>query len=173
METSNTYRHNFSSTMMSALYEFSKVHQYDAREDYKEVWVAWMEENEVIICEEIKLLKSKGFEGDVREKMYKSGRYYFRKKNDHGERHKEKQNRKKYVALDHEFLDLMDNHITRSDILFKPSTMFESFCILYEHEINEEESRMEQEHNMSHEEFNKKIKKTYKNRYFQNNNINK
>ena len=172
METSNIYRHNFSSTMMSALYEFSKVHQYDAREDYKEAWIAWMDENEVIIYEEIKLLKAKGFEGDVREKMYKSGRYYFRKKNDHGERHKETQMRKKYVALDHEILDLMDNHMRRIDDLSKPSIMLESFCILHEKELDEEELRLTQEYNMSRDEFYRKIKKTYKNRYFQNINKN-
>ena len=168
-KVATVYRHNLSDEIMKSLYDFSKIHQFDNRTDYKEAWTSYMEENENMINVEARRLKDQGFEGDVREKMYKSGRYYFRKKMDHGDRKKETTARKKYISLDHKFLQLMDDHILRDTVSSKPAISFESFCILYESEINQEEVRLFEEYNMNVEDFNKKIKKTYKNRCFQNN----
>lgn len=163
------YRHNLSDEIMKSLYDFSKIHQYDDRVDYKDAWASYMEGNENMINIEAKRLKEQGFEGDVREKMYKSGRYYFRKKKDHGDRKKETRVRKKYISLDHQFLELMDDHILRYTVSSKPAISFESFCISCEDEINEEETRLREEYKMDVVDFNKKLKKTYKNRCFQNN----
>ena len=160
------FRHNFSETIMQHLYEFSKMHQYDSRADYKEAWEAWTDENNTLICNEQKRLKENGFEGDIYDKMYKSARYYFRKKKDFGERKKELVERKKYVALDNEMLEKMDIHMERHGAELKPSLCFESFCIMCEEEIDAEERRLYDEHNMDKGEFLKKLKKTYKNRCF-------
>lgn len=166
--SSKIFRHNFSDTIMKHLYEFSKMHQYDSRPDYKEAWGTWTDENNTLICEEQKRLKENGFEGDIYDKMYKSARYYFRKKKDFGERKKELVERKKYVALDNEILEKMDIHMERHCYEEKPALCFEAFCIMYENEIDAEETRLYEEHNMDKDEFLKKLKKTYKNRYFQN-----
>ena len=162
------FRHNFSENIMKHLYDFAKIHQYDSRADYKDAWSEWTDQHNIDICNEHKRLKENGFNGDIYDKMYKSARYYFRKKKDYGERKKELTNRKNYVALDNEFLQKMDIHMERHCQGEKPSIAFESFCIMYEEDIDAEERRMEEDYKMGKEEFLKKIKKTYKNRHFQN-----
>lgn len=162
------FRHNFSESIMKGLYDFSKIHQYDVRSDYKEAWNVWTENHREEIGAEEQRLKENGFDGDVCDKMYKSARYYFRKKKDFGERKKESSIRKQYIALDNMFLEKMDCHMTRHSCGEKPALCFEMFCIMYENDIYEEENRMSEEYNMDKTEFLKKIKKTYKNRYFQN-----
>jgi hypothetical protein len=162
------FRHNFSEDIMKCLYDFSKIHQYDARSDYKEAWGVWIEIHKDMVSLEERRLKENGFEGDVYDKMYKSARYYFRKKKDFGERKKEQSTRKKYVALDHMFLEKMDTHMLRHCLGEKPALCFEMFCIMHEMDIYEEEDRVCHDYGIIKEDFMKKIKKTYKNRYFQN-----
>jgi len=169
----NTFRHNFSESIMKALYGFAKMHQYDARNDYKDAWKDWTENNEQVIREEEERLKGNGFTGDFQDKMYKSGRYYFRKKKDFGERKKESRVRRQYIALDNELIDKMDTHIARNERGLKPAICFETFCMIYEEDINMEEERLFEEYNLLPDTYSKKLKKTYKNRYFQNKNKNK
>ena len=52
----------------------------DHRKEYKKAWEPWCEENKEMIAEEIRRLKQTGYDGDITDKMYKAGRYYFRKK---------------------------------------------------------------------------------------------
>ena len=181
----NTFRHNFSESIMKSLYGFAKMHQYDARNDYKDAWKDWTESNEVAIQEEKARLKGNGFTGDFQDKMYKSGRYYFRNKKDFGERKKESVVRKQYIALDNDLIEIMDNHIMRYGYGqgqgqgqvqgqgqihwdgLKPAICFEEFCIRHEEVIDEEEKRLFEEYGVAQEAYSKKIKKTYKNRYFQ------
>lgn len=167
-ESTTVFRHNFSDSTMKILYNFAKLHQYDVRADYKESWKQWTEENNNIIFEEQKRLKENGFNGDIYDKMYKSARYYFRKKKDFGERKRENVERKKYIALDNELLEKMDIHMERYCHGEKPAICFEMFCIMFEEDINNEERRLCEDYNISTGDFSKKIKKTYKNRHFQN-----
>ena len=74
------YRFKFTEEFMEVLYEFSKIHQYDERKDFKEAWKIWVEENETIINQETTRLNDLGYKGDILDKMFKSARYYFRKK---------------------------------------------------------------------------------------------
>ena len=177
-----TFRHNFSDSIMKSLYGFAKMHQYDARNDYKDAWKDWTESNEVAIQEEKARLKGNGFTGDFQDKMYKSGRYYFRNKKDFGERKKESIGRKQYIALDNDLIEIMDNHIMRYGYgqgqgqgqgqghgqELKPAICFEEFCSRHEEVINDEEKRLFEEYGVAQDDCAKKIKKTYKNRYFQN-----
>ena len=166
----NTFRHNFSESIMKALYGFAKMHQYDARNDYKDAWKDWTESNEPVIREEEERLKGNGFTGDFQDKMYKSGRYYFRIKKDFGERKKELSVRKQYIALDNDLIEIMDNHILRHGHGLKPAICFEEFCIRHEEEIDAEEKRLFEEYDLVQDAYSKKIKKTYKNRCYQNKN---
>ena len=77
-----TYRFEFSKSFIDELSRFSKVHQYDERRAYKEAWVRWKSNTEIseIISVEVRHLESIGYMGDIEDKMFKSGRYYFRKK---------------------------------------------------------------------------------------------
>jgi hypothetical protein len=106
------YRFKFTEDFMEELHNFSKIHQYDHRKDFKEAWVKWADDNEDIISKEVERLKALGYLNDdiVDDKMFKSARYYFRKKS--SVRPEPKQ-RRQYIVVDHELLDKMDFHIIK------------------------------------------------------------
>jgi hypothetical protein len=74
------YRYKFTDKFMNELYIFAKVHQYDHRKVFKEAWEVWLEENNTIVASEEKRIIELGYSGNIIEKMFKSARYYFRKK---------------------------------------------------------------------------------------------
>ena len=77
-----TYRHEFGKEFMANLSCFSKVHQYDDRHAYKSEWTKWTQQEEIAqeIDIEKRRLQENGYKGDIEDKMFKAGRYYFRKK---------------------------------------------------------------------------------------------
>jgi hypothetical protein len=77
-----TYRHEFSKEFMAKLSRFSKVHQYDDRHAYKSEWQKWINQEEIAQAMDIekRRLQENGYIGDIDDKMFKAGRYYFRKK---------------------------------------------------------------------------------------------
>lgn len=77
-----TYRHEFGKEFMAKLSGFSKVHQYDDRHTYKSEWNKWTQQEEIAeaIDAEKRRLQENGYTGDIDDKMFKAGRYYFRKK---------------------------------------------------------------------------------------------
>jgi len=74
------FRFKFSPEIIELLTYFAKLHQFDKRVDYKEAWKKWYEDNSDILKEEGDRIINLGYNGDVKDKMYKSARYYFRKK---------------------------------------------------------------------------------------------
>jgi hypothetical protein len=161
----NIYRYKFTQEFMDELYIFSKIHQYDHRKDFKDAWLIWKDENETIIEEEINRLTSLGYEGNILDKMFKSARYYFRKKI--ADR-KEPRQRNPYVGLKKETIEMIDKHIISIIQINKPADGFLQFC----HDesnlaaIKEEISNLLGNGYKDHLEIRNKIKKTYKNRYF-------
>jgi hypothetical protein len=98
--------------------------------------------------------------------MFKSARYYFRKKSTEKKTPKE---RRTYIHVEPELLEAMDAHIARKIVLLKdyqPKSGFANFCeenmdvlrknVAYICSKGVTDSRVIQD----------KIKKTYKNRYF-------
>ena len=77
-----TYRHEFGKEFMDHLSRFSKVHQYDDRHAYKSEWQKWSKQENIaeMIEVEKRRLEENGYIGDIDDKMFKAGRYYFRKK---------------------------------------------------------------------------------------------
>ena len=75
-------RFEFSNAIIDALKAFTEVHRYDDRKTYKEAWAAWMlmEDTATIFNADVKRLTDLGYKGDVADKLFKSGRYYFRGK---------------------------------------------------------------------------------------------
>ena len=92
--------------------------------------------------------------------MFKSARYYFRKK---GTEKKEPLDRREYISLDTMFLQLMDEHISKN--IQKPSEGFIQFCDENREVLKEQVEKMV-ELQMSLDSIKEKVKKTYKNRYF-------
>ena len=160
------FRFKFTDAVMGHITDFAKVHQYDSRENYKEAWQEWAEENDDIIFAEKKRLASLGYSGDVEEKMYKAGRYYFRNKQARDDT--DKKQRRKYIPTSREIIEAMDSHITHGIAKgnFTPAEGFDNFCENYRRLLVEEITRTLQIVKLDSDEMSNKIKKTYKNRYF-------
>jgi hypothetical protein len=162
----NIYRYKFTQEFMDELYKFSKIHQYDDRKVFKDAWNIWTEDNEKLIRTEIERLNSLNYEGDVLDKMFKSARYYFRKKST---TRPEPKARRQYLSVQKDLLDAMDEHIANGvrDSDYKPSDGFVDFCRNSVDLLKEEVTRLLINHNINDVNFiNEKFKKTYKNRYF-------
>lgn len=163
----NIYRYKFSILVTEQLFSFSKIHQYDDRSTFKDAWKEWIKENYDLVEIEIRRLQNLHYEGDILEKMFKSARYYFRKKNPCIN---EPKKRGTYLTIQKEILEVMDKHISLSLVNIKPSERFDDFCIQNQNILKEEIIRLMNANNNNAEEIKKKIKKTYKNRNFLYNN---
>lgn len=161
----NIYRYKFIEEFTGELYKFSKIHQYDHRKDFKEAWNIWVEDNQGLVDEEIRRLSNLGYDGDILDKMFKSARYYFRKKSTEK---KEPQKRRMYIGVEKELLEAMDKHILQNvkNKEYKPSDGFSVFCKENIEILQEEVNRLCKCGLTNHIEIKDKIKKTYKNRYF-------
>jgi hypothetical protein len=161
----NIYRYKFTNEFTSELFTFSKIHQYDHRKDFKEAWKIWLEENESIVDDEVRRLHNFNYEGNVQEKMFKSARYYFRKKSTEK---KEPTERRIYVSVQKDLLDAIDEHINSQikNKNYKPSQGFDEFCKNNIELLKNEVNILCKNGLTDSNEIKKKIKKTYKNRYF-------
>ena len=156
---SQIFRFKFSDEFIGQLTPFAKLHQHSDRNTYKEEWKRWVENNDEIILNETNRLTELGYNGDITDKMYKSGRYYFRNK-------KEQQPRKRrqYVSIEHEVIEIMDTHIN-SNLDTKPSVSYGHFSESYSTQLDEEMTRLLDE-GLTRDTIKDKFKKTFKNRYF-------
>jgi len=161
----NIYRYKFTDDFTKEMFKFSKVHQYDHRKDFKEAWNIWTEENDNIVNEEVRRLTNLGYDGDILDKMFKSARYYFRKKSTEKKAPAERRN---YISVQKDLLDAMDEHINSKlkEDDYKPSDGFDEFCKKYIDVLKEEVNMLCRNGFTNSEEIKRKIKKTYKNRYF-------
>lgn len=160
----NIYRYKFTVEFTEELFKFSKIHQYDHRKDFKEAWEVWTENNSELVDTEVRRLTNLGYDGDILDKMFKSARYYFRKKSTEK---KEPVKRRIYVGSQKELLDAMDDHIkTNLSKDFKPSDGFDEFCKENIDLLKEQVKQLCQAGITDSNEIKAKVKKTYKNRYF-------
>ena len=161
----NIFRYKFTEDFTNELYKFSKIHQYDHRSDFKEAWNIWTEENEDLVDDEIRRLSNLGYDGDVLDKMFKSARYYFRKKSTEK---KEPVKRRIYVGSQKDLLEAMDDHIkcNISSGEFKPADGFDEFCKKNVDILKDQVNQLIRSGITDSNEIKSKIKKTYKNRYF-------
>lgn len=160
----NIYRYKFSEDVMKQILNFSKIHQHDTRDDYKEAWSNWIIINDDMIAMETRRLEELGYVGDVEDKMYKAGRYYFRSKNPN----KTKPcNRREYISMSPQMIQAMDSHIadTASNNNFTPANGYNWFCEANEELLLREITILKQLGKLDADDLISKIKKTYKNRY--------
>jgi hypothetical protein len=161
------FRYKFTQEFMDHLYQFSKIHQYDDRKSFKEAWLQWVIDNDELVGSEVTRLSDLGYKGDIVDKMFKSGRYYFRKKSTK-KTELPPQQRKHYVCIKKEMLDEMDTHIARNIRTdnYKPSDGFSDFCNCNMELLKTCISNLIEQGMKDSEVIREKIKKTYKNRYF-------
>ena len=159
------FRFKFTEEFMEELYKFAKIHQYDHRKDFKEAWNIWLEENEDIVQEEADRMHYLRYDGDVLDKMFKSARYYFRKKSPVKIEPKQ---RRQYIGVSHELLEAMDTHI-RTNIHsndYQPKTGFINFYEANKRLIVQTFKSFFEQNIKDGVFIQTKLKKTYKNRYF-------
>ena len=163
--TIQIYRYKFTDEFMSELYIFSKVHQYDHRKVFKEAWEIWLEENSNMVDSEVNRLENLGYEGNIIDKMFKSARYYFRKKSTEKKALAE---RRECISVEKSFLESIDKHIISGIIRenYKPSDGFDEFCQMHMDLLKEQVHLLCKNGFVNSNEIGQKIKKTYKNRYF-------
>jgi len=174
-------RFEFSTEIIDHVAAFAQMHQYDDRKTYKEAWTEWMANNEIaaLFHAEVKRLTELGYKGDVADKLYKSGRYYFRQKT-YGFPNLSLQPEpmgvrgalvapRRYVLLSRELLSAMDDHIERGlrqQTDFTPAKGFAEFALGADVASYHSEIARLSEIMPTGEAVGDKIKKTYKNRYF-------
>ena len=157
----NIYRYKFTQDIMDELHNFSKIHQFDDRVQFKEAWQLWTVEFDETIRVEIQRLSHNGYEGDILDKMFKSARYYFRKKSSVKPEVKE---RREYVSFQKDILTLMDDHINLTKL--KPADGFTDFCNANMEALKKEITYLVEHNIKDAKQIQAKFKKTYKNRYF-------
>ena len=159
------YRYKFSEELKMVLYGFAKLHEFTDRKIYKEKWEEFLKINNAVILKEVRDLHNKGYNGDIMDKMYKSARYYYRKKKT---TKVDPKKRRPYISLSRNYLDVVDEHITNNNC--KPSDGYINFCTNNKDIIMKEILLLKDQH-LTDVEILDKLKKTYKNRHFQLNKI--
>jgi hypothetical protein len=133
--------------------------------------MAWLAHDEIaaLLTTDVARLSGLGYKGDVLDKLYKSGRYYFRGKNA-ADKAANADKARKYVLLNHALLDAMDDHIERGlrNDTYTPASGFDDFCKTSsaEESVFKSEVARLSEFMPTGEAVHAKLKKTYKNRYF-------
>ena len=161
----NVYRFKFTDKVTESITQFAKIHQFDDRHDYKEAWNEWLEENEDLVNDETKRLQELGYDKDIKDKMFKSGRYYFRKKTGNTTTPVK---RRDYITIDHTILIAMDKHIIENlnKDGYTPAKRHDMFCEENTDLLSREIVQLVKTSAIDAKQLADKIKKTYKNRYF-------
>ena len=180
------FRFNLSDEMVDALLQFSKMHQFDDRNSYTDAWNEWKNTPHIskMLADEIERLQNLDYRGSaesIENKIFKSGRYYFRNKSFVKAPPK---TRGKYISVSKELICAMDEHIARGinnngdngdngdndgQTPSPPADLFNEFCKRCVDILKIEINRL-----IDLEQFSEdpaliiaKIKKTFKNRVFQ------
>jgi hypothetical protein len=178
------FRFNLSDEMVDALLDFSKTHQFDDRHSYTDAWNEWKNDPHIskMLADEIERLQGMDYKGSaesIENKIFKSGRYYFRNKSFVKVPPKP---RGKYISVSKELICAMDEHIARGINnndnnnnndgqiqIPSPADLFGEFCKRHVYILKTEIDRLVELELFSEDPLLiiAKIKKTYKNRVFQ------
>ena len=165
LNMSRTLRFNFSEKMTNNLLEFHRKNKDLKNSDYKKQWQQFMEDNSEMIAHEERTLVNAGFSGNINQKMFTSVKYYLSKKSNEKVEPKE---RRVYIHIDKQILEAMNNHIVtnKDNQDYTPAKGYKNFYETNEQEIIIEKNRLKTTSELTDQEIEFKIKKTYKNRYF-------
>jgi hypothetical protein len=77
------YRFDFTKDVAGLMYSFTKEHRDETAKNFRANWNEWINREEIkrILTTECELLLNQGFKVDAWDKMYKSARYYYKKRN--------------------------------------------------------------------------------------------
>jgi hypothetical protein len=162
------FRYKLSDAIMLCIAQFAKIHEDDDRHTYKEAWSIWLNENHEQIDREVYRLQQLNYQGDILDKMFKAGRYYFREKLPVEKKEKKKgEKQREYIVMEPELIQAMDAHLrlAMNATNFKPALAYQQFCTQHLTLLRTEINRLVFQ-NIPGEKITAKLKKTYKNRYF-------
>ncbi len=173
------YRYIYTDEVADLLNEFAEIHRYDERKTFKSEWENWIANDDIKkqLNQEIKRLESMGMEDDIMDRMFKSARYYYRKKPLIEKRKAETQKPKQktpYIGFTTATLQHMDEYIKKKEnIQISPANLYELYCNenkdIIGAEIKEYKKKAEQKNPnqvITADELINKFKKTFKNRYY-------
>jgi len=126
------YRFKLAEELLDTMKVFADIHALDDLKTFKESFEKWYEDNTDIVQCESDRLKQIGYKGELKNKIFKSIRYYYRKKpKQETKPPNEKPARKKVFCISSEVLDCMDR-IIKNQYTQKPSQLFEQFLDQYQ-----------------------------------------
>ena len=184
------FRYKLDDTIMTLIAQFAKIHEKEDRHAYKEAWAIWLIDNQDMVNREVTRLEELDYNGDILDKMFKAGRYYFREKAPKKKAsaaqassaqasaaqassaqasappEPPKKKTREYIVMDPVLIQAMDAHLKlkMKAQSFKPAVAYTDFCLQHSEILQKETLRLLQ--NITKEKLTAKIKKTYKNRYF-------
>ena len=174
------FRYIYTNEVAELLNQFAEIHRHDDRKTFKSEWENWIANDDIKkhLHQEVKRLESMGMEDDVMDRMFKSARYYYRKKplieKRKAETKKSKQ-KTSYIGFTSATLQDMDEYIKKKEKLqISPANLYELYCNENKEvigaEIKEYKNKAQQKNPnqvITADEFIHKFKKTFKNRYYQ------
>ena len=156
------FRFKFTHQFQEKLVAFTKVHKFDDAIIFRENWDEWLAENKACVINETRNLENLGYRGDVKTKMYKSVRYYYKDKSETTVKPKK---RRVYISLDRDILDSIDAHIDKHKAS-KPAEAYLNFITSIDKELLDKTKIMIMSSGLDKHQTEQKLKKTYKNRFF-------
>ena len=167
-EQQNIFRFKFDDNLTVEMQNFARIHKHDSRLDFKENFEDWFNNNSELINREKFRLDSIGYEDNIKVKLFRSIKYYYIKKSPN--KTTEKATRPmKYIQHQKEFTHIITNYISTECIPLKksPKDSYKSFLEGFENEIISEINQLNEKFDVLKEPAENKIKKTFKNQYFQ------
>ena len=174
------FRFKLSNDCFNSLNEFSRIHSQDNRDDFKEAFEEWGKTNSNIVENEIKRLQQLGYNNDINAKLFRCAKYYCAKKvfntksiiddDDKHETSSVSSENKKYTCIPKEFIKTISDHIESNigDDKFTPAIALKQFLENYTKDIQDMITKMQEKHeNISVDNVHTKLKKTYKNKFYQ------
>lgn len=173
------FRFKLSEKVNDELALFTSANRFNDRKVIKSAWHDWCNCNIVLIQDESRRLENLGYSGDIINKMWTSVRYYHMKREnktmdgvvdgtDVSETNEDKvKQRRKYITLDKSFLSIIDKHINEhiKQDTFTPARSYEMFVDAHDDIIKCTIKSLVGK-GLEKDDFDCKLKKTYKNRYF-------
>lgn len=163
LKMTTIFRFKLSDELNDCMYHFAKIHAYDDLKTFKEAFDSWYKTDQIVsfVQQEDLRLHKNGYTGDLRQKIFKSVRYYYRKKrgNINEQGHIEidsNKERTKSFYLPKQMFDYIDR-IIANNLNTKPSILFTTFLETYDN------------NSLVQEYIDKdvsKLKKAFKNRIF-------
>jgi hypothetical protein len=168
------YRFKLDPAIVDAIAVFAKTHRDVDRRTFQSRWREWLGDNQSNVNRESNRLTQLGFRGSPVDKMYKSARYYFRNKSDPSENppfpaRPKQQSKRRYVPSSGQLRQAMDAHIENHirDRDYTPANGFDHFCQTHVEVLRVEIGGLRTKGEANSVAIAAKMKKTYKNRYYQ------